>query len=428
MKSLKSKAFNALRSSESFFKLDMVYLAKGGFWTTLRFLIGLLASIVTMVAFGNLLPRETYGTYNYLLSLGASLSFFTLSGIGIAVTRAVARGHENIVPSALKLQIKYNLIAVLTVLSTSVYYAYKGNMLFSLSLAFLALAYPVSEAFHLYVHILTGKKRFDTITKITSITTVISAITTVTTLLLTHNILIMVAVYTTISLVPNIIAYHITTKNLDKTPPEQGQINEMRRTAFHITGAGIIGVIASYIDKIILFQVAGPSTLAVYGFALAGPERLKSLIKNWTAIALPRLAQSTLGEIRLVVYKRIGFSLIIGFALAFLYIIFAPLLFKIFLPYYLDSIRYSQILAINLIVVPATIFIGSVFASQNMLRATYLLSVGSQVLRIILFITLGWIWQIWGLIAASILSSFANGIYSIIIWEIEMRRLVKKHE
>src|SRR3989344_513029 len=104
----------------------MVYLAKGGFWTTLSFIVSTLASIATMVAFGNLLPRENFGTYNYLLSLGASLSFLTLTGMGPAVMRAVARGHGNVVPTAVSFQLKFNLLAVATTLLAALYYGYKG--------------------------------------------------------------------------------------------------------------------------------------------------------------------------------------------------------------------------------------------------------------------------------------------------------------
>lgn len=428
MQSLKEKVHQVLRSSEHLFKLDMVYLAEGGFWTTLSFIVGTSASIVSMIAFGNLLPREDYGIYNYLLSLGASLSFLTLSGIGFAVMRAVARGYENVVPVALRLQLKYNLIAISTVLVVAIYYGYKGNLLFAFSLAMLALAYPLAETFHLYVNILTSRKRFDTLTKFTGINTIVSTLATVTALLLTHNVLILVLVYASMSLVPNIIFYKIVTRSIDKASPDQEQVREMQRTAFHITGAGLIGTAAAYIDKIMLFQIAGPAALAVYGFAIAGPERLKSLIKNWTTIALPRLAQTSLSDIRKVIYRRIGFSLLIGTSLALAYILFAPILFRLFLPRYLDAIIYSQVQALALIVAPTIIYIGSVFASQNMLRATYVLSVGTQIVRISLFLIFGWLWQTWGLISASILASLVNAVYGIIIWEVEIRRSIKKNE
>src|SRR3989344_1851820 len=119
MANLRNLAYRLLRRSETYTETDMVYVARGGFWTTLRFAIGMLTSVATIIAFGNLLPRENYGIYNYLLSLGASLSFLTLSGIGPAVVRSIARGFESVARYALRLQIKFNLIAVLVVLAAA---------------------------------------------------------------------------------------------------------------------------------------------------------------------------------------------------------------------------------------------------------------------------------------------------------------------
>ncbi len=408
-----------------FFRLDLSYLIKGGAWTSLSFVVGTLASLVTMVAFGNLLPRETFGTYNYLLSLGASLSFLTLSGVGPAVMRAVARGYENVVPTALRIELKWNLLAVATISAVAVYYGYRGNFLFCFSLLLLTLAYPVAEAFHIYKSVLTGQRRFKILTQITSVISIVGAFITVLVLFFTDNILILIGVYSLMTLVPNMIVYRLLARRIDQAKPDEEQIAEMRRSAFHFTGAGVIGVIASYIDKIVLFQAAGPSALAVYGFALAGPDRLKSLIKNWGSIALPRLAGKSLGQIRAVVYKHIGFSLLVGAGLSFIYWFAAPPLFKIFLPRYLDAIFYSQVMTLGLIVVPVSVYIGLIFTSQNMLKAMYTLNFGNHLARITLFVVFGYLWQTWGLVAASILSSLINAVYSLLIWEVEARRLIK---
>jgi O-antigen/teichoic acid export membrane protein len=428
MQSLQNAVSRLTYSIERLLKLDISYLLSGGLWTSLSFAVGVLGSLATMVAFGNLLPREAYGIYNYLLSLGASLSFLTLSGTGPAVMRAVARGYESVVLVAFKFQLKYNFIAVATILAAAFYYGYKGNTLFAWSLALLAFAYPLAEAFHIYKQILTGRRRFDTLTKITNIVTLIGVFITVGALLYTDNVLILIVIYTSMSLVPNIIAYRMVTRNIDKRRPEPEQIKEMKRTAFHLTGAGVIGIIASYIDRIVLFQVAGPVALAVYSFALAGPDRLKSLIKNWMSIALPNLTRRSIAQIRQVLYRRIGLSILVGSAVFLAYFFIAPVLFKIFLPRYLDAIAYSQIIAAGLITTPVSVYIGSIFSSQNMIRAMYALNFGNHISRIVLFVTLGWLWQIWGLVVALIASQAINAVISIIIWEIESRRLIKINE
>jgi O-antigen/teichoic acid export membrane protein len=424
MKNLKDRLRSILSRSGRFFRLDMVYATKGGFWTTLRFGAGVLISLGTMVAFGNLLSRETYGTYTYLLSLGATFSFLTLSGTGPAVIRAVARGFENVVPTALRLQLKYNVAAAATVFVGAAYYGYKGNMVFAGALAILALTFPFAEAFHIYEQVLTGRQEFRTLAKLTSAMSVLAGLATIVALFFTQNVLVLVAVYAVMSLAPNMVAYWWATRGISTEPAAPDAVDEMRRTTFHITGAGLIGTLAQYIDKIILFQVAGPGALAIYGFTIAGPERIKGLIKNWTSITLPRHAIRTLKEISDVFWIRMFLSFLIGGIMALAYAVLVPYLFHLFLPKYLDAIVYTQAYALGIIFMPAISYIGNIFAGQNMLRAIYLLSVGVNVVRITLVVVLGLAWHLWGLVLASILSYAFNLLYSILILKIESRRRV----
>lgn len=423
MANMRDVAKTNLRKSERLFKLNLVYLVKGGGWMSARFIITTVASILTVVAFGNLISKDQYGIYSYLLSLGGSLAFLTFSGVGTAVTRAVARGAENIVPYALRLQLKYNLAAVATIASASIYYAVKNNFIFAISLGILAIAIPISEAFHIFENVLVGKKRFDILTKSTSVSIIFSSAITIWAVYLTDNPVILILCFSLTTLVTNVLMYLFSTRDLIKDDPDKSSIDEIRRTGFHITGAGLIGVITNYIDKILLFHIAGPASLAVYGFAVAGPDRLKGLIKNWLSIALPKISERTLGEIREVFFTRILSSLLVGFLLSFTYILFAPILFKLLLPKYTDSIAYSQVAALGLIVIPSIIYVGNIFSGQNMLKAIYMLSAGSNIVRILLFLVFGWFWQTWGLIIASLVSYCFNSVYSIAIFLIEYKRL-----
>lgn len=428
MTALKKGLHALLRRSEGLFKVDMIYVTKGGFWTSLRFGAGIIASLITMVAFGNLVPKETYGTYSYMLSLAGTFGFLTLSGMGSAVVRSVARGYESIMPYALRTQLRYNLLAIAGIGSAGIYYGIRGNSVFALSLGILAIAIPISAAYHIFESYLMGKKRFDTLAKITSVTSIVAALTTALTLFFTNNVVILVAVYSATSLVPSIISYYYVQTGIPKQKEiDPINLSELKRTSFHLTGAGLISAVAQYIDKIILFQVAGPVSLAIYGFATAGPERLKGLAKNWMSIILPRLAERSLEDIRKVFYQRLIISLALGIILSSLYIVAAPTLFNLFLPKYTSSIFYSQISSLSVVAVPMGVFIGYIFYGQNMLRAIYINSTITQVIRIALFVVLGWQWQTWGLIIASIAVSITSTLSSIMVWEMESRRLLKKN-
>lgn len=425
MPQTKDRSRSFLRFLSRLLHLDMFYITQGGTWTTLRFLVGIGASVATTIAFGNLLPREVYGNYSYLLSLAGSLSFLTLSGVSTGVIRAVAKGNEEVVPYAVNLQLRYNLLAVLTIAGASLYYGFMGNEIFTISLLMLAVSVPLSAAYFTYESALIGLQKFDLLTKVTALSTFVSAGLTIITISLTQNIFAIVAVYALGSLIPNLFIYYYVAKKLKKGHPDTETIRELRDTSFHLTGAGLVSTLAMYVDKIILFQVAGPAALAVYGFSIAGPEKLKGLIKNWASIALPKLTDKTHSEMRKIFYKRFGYLFLLGMTLCGIYILLAPTLFRLVLPKYLDAVPYSQAYALSLIILPPLIYIGTVFYALNMLRAVYINSVGSQVMRIALFAILGWQYKTWGLVIAAVLTYTLSCIYGLIIWEIESRRLVK---
>ena len=426
MGNLRKRFSQALYQSESYLKLDIVYLTTGSFWTIIRFVVGILASLATMIAFGNLLPRETYGIYSYLLALASSLGFLTLAGIGTGIVRAVARGQENVVRYSLRMQLRYNLLAVAGIAIAGLYYSVNGNSTFAISLWILALALPLSAAYHTFEYIFIGKKRFDLLALVTSGSSIVATVSTIIGLMFTDEIIVLITIYSVMSLGPNMFSYWYAQHFLSNSEPSPEAIAELRRTAFHLTGAGIIGTIAQYLDKIVLFQIAGPAALAVYTFAVAGPERLKGLIKNIISIALPRFAEKTLGEIGAISSRRFAMSLVVGIIFAASYILIAPFLFKLLLPKYLDSILYSQVYALGLIVLPTTVYIGNIFAGQNMLRAIYAHSISGYVTRIFLFLLMGWLWQTWGLVFASIISYVLVSIYGIIILKVESKRILTK--
>lgn len=425
MSNSKDWASRLLRHGERFFKLDIVYITKGGFWTALRFIVGIAASVASMMAFGNLLLKENYGIYSYLLSLASSLSFLTLSGMGPGIIRAVAQEKENVLRYAIRLQLRYNLLAVATVGVAAVYYYSKGNGLFAISLGILALVMPLEAAYHTFEHILIGRKRFDTIAILTSLSSIGSTVATVITLFTTDSVLVIISVYAITSIGPTYLSYWLITKDIPKQEPNTLDTEELRRTAFHITGAGIIGTLAQYVDKVVLFHFAGPTSLAIYGFAIAGPERFKGLIKDWINITQPRLAQRNILEIRRAFYKRIVFLTVFGVAISTVYVLLSPLLFKALLPKYLDSIIYSQVYALGLVIIPTLIYMGNIFYSQNMLRAIYITSTFSQVTRIIILVFAGWKWHAWGLVIGFLVSQIISVLFNLIIWEKESRRMEK---
>ena len=135
-----------LRWSEKYFKTDMVYVAKGGFWISFGQATSSVLSLLLIIAFANLLPKETYGTYRYILSLAGVLNIFALTGMNSAVARAVAAGNEGVLKASVRYQFKWNLLMLAAFWVLGGYYFINGDFLFATSFLILSILVPSNHA------------------------------------------------------------------------------------------------------------------------------------------------------------------------------------------------------------------------------------------------------------------------------------------
>ena len=135
----KNKIYKILRWSEKYTKTDMVYLAKGGFWVTFGQSITSILSLALLVAFANLLPKETYGVYRYILALAGIFNIFTLTGMNRSVARAVAAGSEGVLRASVRYKLKWNLIMLTAFWVLGGYYLINDNSLFAISFFILGI-------------------------------------------------------------------------------------------------------------------------------------------------------------------------------------------------------------------------------------------------------------------------------------------------
>jgi O-antigen/teichoic acid export membrane protein len=175
---------------------------------------------------------------------------------------------------------------------------------------------------------------------------------------------------------------------------------------------GVIGTIASYLDRLLIFHYLGAAEVAIYSIAIAPPEQIKSLFKNIGTLALPKFAQRTKEEIKKTMVGKIWKSVLILLVVAVVYIILAPLIFKLFFPKYPESIIFSQIFAISLVTISLLIPY-SALQAQSSKKELYLFNIFSPLFQIItLFIGI-YFYGLMGIIIARILTRFFSLTLSI---------------
>src|SRR3989344_6256294 len=236
----RDRLYRFLRWSERYTKTYMVYLASGGFWLVLGQIIFALSAFILAVAFANLVPQATYGTYKYLTSMAAMFAIFSLPGMAVAVTRASAQGNEHVIHSATRSRILFSLIGTAVALLGSGWYWIHHNNELALALLIIAATLPVLDTTTTYLSYLAGKRRFDLQLKYQAMTQVICVPILIATLYVTDNILAILLAYFVPLATVRLVLYFMTAHAIPHQY-ENGVAKETREYGLHLTVMGVLG-------------------------------------------------------------------------------------------------------------------------------------------------------------------------------------------
>ncbi len=392
----------------------MLYLAKGGFWVGFAQTMNGLLSLVLVIAFANLLPKETYGIYRYILSIAAMLNIFTLSGMNSAVSRTVAKGGEGVLRPAVIYQLKWNLLMLIASWVLGTYYFIHDDMTLSFSFFILGAFVPCTLAFNTYSSYLDGKKQFKMAYSLSVFATFIYSMGMLLTLFVTDEVVLMVAVYAIATFIPSLLFYIYTLRKFK--PSAVGDITDTLRYGRELTFLRFTDPIVSQIDKVVLAHFWGPAQLAVYSLALAVPNRATLFIKSWVAIGFPKFAEKTFAEINQVFWRRLLQGALVGSAITLVYVFVSPYLFTYVLPQYIDSIFYSQLLSLNFILAIPNRYISLLFTSQRLSYVLLKRTIIQGVITVILYVTLGMWGGLLGLVIANLSITVIGFLLGLTLW------------
>lgn len=413
MNKYKNSLIGLLRWAERYTKTDMVYVVRGGFWLGLGQFVSSFSTFLISLAFANLIVPETFGIYKFVLSVNSLLLISTLSGMDSAVTQSIARGFDGTLWQGIKSKIKFGFFGLVISLLISTYYFLNDNN--TLGFAFLITSFfiPLTESFDMYNSLLWGKKLFNIQAKYNIINLIIITFGLAGTLYFSKNIyLILLAYFLTLS-VPNFFFY----RNVNKYYVENNQTNEDTiKYGKHLSLINVIGVIASHLDKILIFHYVGPISLAIYSLATAPNDQIKGLLKNLNSLAMPKLSEKNSTEVKINLWRKVGIiSFVVGI-IVIIYIILSPILFSILFPKYSNSVIYSQVLSISLIPVIISGFLSTILESQKATKELYRYGVITNIFSLVTMIPLVSYFGIWGAVISRLINrSFGFGMASILV-------------
>ncbi len=405
---VKEKIVNFLRWSQKYTKTDMIYVVGGSFWWIFG-KVGLsIISFVTLIAFANWLPKESYGTYQFVIASLALFAIFTLPGINTALIKSIVQKKEGTLQLALKKKIKWGVIGAFLSLGLAGWYFLQGNNLLAGAFLLGAIFVPLREAFNIFSAFWNGRKRFDLQTKYSIISAGLSTLILIPVIYITNNVLVIIVVFLVSHTFFDWLLYTKTLKQIANSEKDENAISFGK----NLTLMNALQTAAEYIDKVIIWNFLGAVPVAIYAFAQLPIQKVRDMLPI-VPLALPKLGENKIDEKR----KRRVFSkflklFVISVPAAAVLVLIAPFLYRFIFPQYLESIVYFQALSLLITLSPFLLLSASLVAEMKK-KALYAMNTGAPFLKIILFLALIPYLGIWGIVIAILIAEVLRGFSAL---------------
>ncbi|MHB1769835.1 MAG: lipopolysaccharide biosynthesis protein [Minisyncoccota bacterium] len=416
MSTIKSRLSSLLHWSEKYTKIDMVYLARGSFWSIAGQVSASVIALGLSVVMARYVPKDVYGQYKYVLAIISVLSAFSLNGIGTAVLQSAARGFDGALADSFKANMRWSFAIFIGTLGLGGYYLMAGNFVLGFGILLGGAVTPFLGSFNLYAPFLSGKKEFARQAWYADfVTNIIPALALIATALIAPRPLPLVAVYFIANLAATAYAYWRTARKLHRATAQHDP--HMLHYGKHLSAIGILGGIAGNIDQLLLFHFTGATDLAIYNFATGIPDQIKGPLKMLDAMTQARFANRETADIRSSIRNKMFWMFIASIFIIGTYILVAPYLYLFLFPAYAVAIPYSQIYILSLFAMIASPAV-SYLSAKKKIREQYIASVSISIFQIIVM-SIGVIyWGLLGLIVARVLTRFFSGCSNFILYKI----------
>lgn len=395
---LVSRLGRGLGLLQRYLKTDILYLIRGGFWSSAAQVISVIAGFLTATAFANFISPETYGSYKYLMSIFGILSITTLGGMNTALIREVAQGRDGSAYAALREKIKWGLLGGLGAIILAWYYLYQGQQNLFWPLMAAGFFIPFMDAFNLFDSVLQGKKLFRLSAKYNSLIKIFATAIIIAVLFWNKKLtLIIIAYFASYTLLRLSALLLIKRKIKENNQVSRAAISYGR----HLSFLNVLSTIAGQIDSIMLWHFLNAQSLAVYSFAQLPIRQATAFFKPLQQISIPKLAERDKEELKKSLLKKIGKSMLLLAVPAILLALALPLIYQLLFPQYLASVFYAQIFTLTIILLPERMLSMAMIAHASK-KYLYLTNILNPLLRVVLVLILIPLYGIPGAIAAII--------------------------
>ena len=393
-------------------RTDISYLTTGGFWLTLAQATTALSTLILSVAFANLLTPEVYGAYRYVLAVAGLLVAFSLTGLYTALTRAVSQNFEGALRESFYSSLRWGMVIFLIALMMSGYYYWQNNLTLALSMLLVGISQPLINSGNLIYAYFNGTKNFKASASFHAVKTLVPMGLLLLALLYSDSALLLLTVFFAANAVMALGLYVVVLK---KYQPNEERDSITLPYGKHLSVMNFLNIVSAHIDKVLVFQFLGAAELALYAFAVAIPEQIKTSFKNIGFLALPKFSrQASLKEInKTLIHKSLLFGAVL-LGITGVYILATPFIYNLLYPQYPEAILFSQVFALSFLAAVGTLPVSAMQAQMER-RLLYIFNIVTSATHITLLFVLLSFYGLWGVIFARIIARFFNACLAFIL-------------
>ena len=418
MKNLINKTRGA---AEKFLGLSFDYAWKNSRWVFINSAVNIFSSFFTSIAFANLISPALYGSYKYLNSVGGFLDFLKIKWIDSVAVQELAKDKGGAFFWAINQKIRWGLLFFAGLLLASGFYFLRGNYIFAGALLILAVTDVLINILGTYNVLLQSKRLFREDSLYSSSKTILRALLLIAVLFFAPKLIFIFLAINGVTLLANAYFYFKTVRQFFPEMYQQSSSidTDTKHFSRHIYFLNIFATITNNIDSLLLFHFLGPETLAVYAIAKNFPNLIQTIIGDSSFIYFPKLAALGLEQIKQTFWKRLTQATAVGVLVSLVYINIIPFVFDIIYPKYPEATFYTQLIGLSFILFTPGRYFSYIFQTQKLITSIYVTALTSLTIRFTLYIVLGYVAGITGIIFAYLVSYFISLLACIVMWRKE---------
>lgn len=336
IKKVHNKIYLISKSMGEKFGLDLPYFVKNGFWVLFRQGIASVGGLLLSVAFARLATQEVFGQYQFILSILSIASILSVPGLNTSIIQSVAKGCDGDYKKVVKTSFLWSLLGIPILLIVGGYYYIYQNHSLGIALMISSIFFPFFYAPNTWDSFLQGKSRFDISAKYSSIQSLINTVATIGIIFFYRNNLIAIVTAYLISFTFFNGYYYF--KSLKYVKNEKSD-KETIRYGWFLTRIGMLNLVSSNLDKIVVGIFLSQAQLAIYSVGILFSKQIQNVTKSALWIVAPK--QIKQGCISKSNYLKIFF---ISSVIFIVFWFFSPLLItSLFSKRYEESILLTKI-------------------------------------------------------------------------------------